>query len=173
MILNGQSIPVADGTIHDINGILLQNECIAIRDLKDGTTTTMMIAEQSTARFMLSTPNSADLVDDPNFVLSSYPGSAWPGTGLKTSIKAGDTIFKNHALSNVTKLRYPINMQHTTDLGGLGLGAGNKPVMSAHLGGAHVLFADGGVRMLNESIDFSTLMSLADRKDGNVVSGDF
>lgn len=173
VLLNGQPIPVADGTIHAISGILLQNECVAIRDVKDGMTTTMMVAEQSTARFMLATPSGPELVDDPNFVLSSYPGSAWPGTGLKTTVKAGDTIYYNHTLSNVTTLRYPINMQHTANLGGLGLGAGNKPIMSAHLGGAHVLFADGGVRMLNESIDFNTLMSLADRKDGNVISGDF
>lgn len=173
VLLNGNPIPVADGTIHSVNGILLQNECISIRDIKDGTTMTMMVAEQSTARFMLATPGGADLVDDPNFVLSSYPGSAWPGTGLKTRPKAGDTIFYNHTLSNVTTLRYPINMQHTANLGGLGLGAGNKPIMSAHLGGAHVLFADGGVRMLNESIDFNTLMSLADRKDSNVINGEF
>ena len=173
VLLNGNPIPVANGTIHGINGILLQNECISIRDIKDGTTMTMMVAEQSTARFMMATPAGADLVDDPNFILSSYPGSAWPGTGLKTRPKAGDTILYNHTLSNVTTLRYPINMQHTANLGGLGLGAGNKPIMSAHLGGAHVLFADGGVRMLNDSIDFNTPMSLADRKDGNVISGEF
>jgi len=173
VLLNGEPIPVADGTIHALNGILLQNECISIRDIKDGTTMTMMVAEQSTARFMMPTLAGADLVDAPNFVLSSYPGSAWPGTGLKTTQNPGDTILYNHTVSNVTTLRYPINMQHTANLGGLGLGAGNKPIMSAHLGGAHVLFADGGVRMLNESIDFNTLMSLADRKDGNVISGDF
>jgi prepilin-type processing-associated H-X9-DG protein len=173
VVLNGNPISVNDGTIHANNGILLQNQCIAIRDIKDGTTTTIMVAEQSTARFMLSTPAGADLVDAPNLVLSSYPGSAWPGTGLKTTVKSGDTILQPHMVSNVTTLRYPINMQHTANLGGLGLGAGNKPIMSAHLGGAQVLFADGGVRMLNESIDFNTLMSLADRKDGNVISGAF
>ncbi len=58
-------------------------------------------------------------------------------------------------------------------LDGLGLGAGNKPIMSAHPGVAHVLFADGGVRGLNESINFNILMSLADRRDGNVISDDF
>jgi prepilin-type processing-associated H-X9-DG protein len=173
VILNGQPIQLANGTIHAINGILLQNQCIAIRDIKDGMTMTMMVAEQSTARFMLPTPAGAELVDAPNLVLSSYPGSAWPGTGLKRAIKPDEPILENHTLSNVTTLRYPINMQHTANLGGLGIGAGNKPMMSAHLGGAHVLFADGGVRMLNESIDFNTLMSLADRKDGNVISGDF
>ena len=61
--LNGQPIQLANGTIHAINGILLQNECIAIRDIKDGMTMTMMVAEQSTATFMLQTPAGADLVD--------------------------------------------------------------------------------------------------------------
>lgn len=171
--LGTATIDLAKNTIHGVNGVLLQNECVSMRQIRDGTTMTMLVAEQSSARFTYATPDGPRVSNSPSFVLSSYPGSAWPGTGLKWTIKPGETIGDNHMLSNVTTLRYPINMKHAAALDGLGLGAGNKPIMSAHPGVAHVLFADGGVRGLNESIDFNILMSLADRKDGNVISDGF
>jgi len=45
----------------------------------------------------------------------------------------------------------------------------NTPIQSAHPGGAHLLFADGSVRFLMDSIDVATFKNLADRDDGNPV----
>ena len=55
--LGSKSIDLADGTIHGVNGVLLQNECVSLRDIRDGTTVTMLVAEQSSARFRYATPS--------------------------------------------------------------------------------------------------------------------
>ena len=41
-----------------------------------------------------------------------------------------------------------------------------------HVGGVHVLLADGSVRMLSDNMDFATLCRLAVRDDGQPV-GEF
>jgi prepilin-type processing-associated H-X9-DG protein len=43
---------------------------------------------------------------------------------------------------------------------------------SNHSGGIHVLFLDGGVHFLKNTIDLTVYKNLADRADGSVV-GDF
>ncbi len=52
------------------------------------------------------------------------------------------------------------------------INAGNSSLFSDHPGGAQVLFCDGSVRFLAESIDVTVLLSLASR-DGREVIGDF
>ena len=42
---------------------------------------------------------------------------------------------------------------------------------SSHPGGCHVLFCDGSVRFLNESIDYLLYQKLGDRHDGYAVTG--
>lgn len=177
--LGGSSISLSNGTIHAANGLLLQNETVSFKDISDGTSTTMIVAEQSSATIQIADPTAPDgvrTIDDPNLLLSSYPGSAWPGTGLKRKVIPGNPNSSNaHTLSNVTTVRYAINLQNAaaaTTLPGLGIGAGNKPIMSAHPGVAHALFADGSVRALKETMDFNLLMSFADRHDGNVVNSE-
>jgi len=44
------------------------------------------------------------------------------------------------------------------------------PIQSVHPGGANVLFADGRVLFLTDSIDLNTFKNLVDRDDGNVIS---
>jgi prepilin-type processing-associated H-X9-DG protein len=46
----------------------------------------------------------------------------------------------------------------------------NCGVSSYHVGGAHVLMADGSVRFLNNSIDFPTYCYLGDKADNNAIS---
>lgn len=179
VVLSGSSICLSNGTIHGANGLLLQNECVSFKDISDGTSTTMIVAEQSSATILFADPTAPTgvrTIDDANLLLSSYPGSAWPGTGLRRKVIPGNVnVSKAHTVSNVTTVRYPINLQNTaaaSTLPGLGIGAGNKPIMSAHPGVAHGLFADGSVRTLKETIDFNVLMSLSDRHDGNVVNSE-
>jgi prepilin-type N-terminal cleavage/methylation domain-containing protein/prepilin-type processing-associated H-X9-DG protein len=48
----------------------------------------------------------------------------------------------------------------------------NRPIQSAHAGGATVGFADGSVHFLNEGINIYTLYNLATRNDGQIL-GDY
>ena len=70
---------------------------------------------------------------------------------------------------NVTCVSYPINMKSESAYGVAGEGP-NKPIQSAHSGGAHALFADGSVHFLSESLDINILYNLANRNDGNAIS---
>ncbi|MES2791178.1 MAG: DUF1559 domain-containing protein [Planctomycetota bacterium] len=45
-------------------------------------------------------------------------------------------------------------------------------IASNHVGGAHVVLADGGVRFLSDNINFATLNYLGGKSDGNVI-GEF
>ena len=47
----------------------------------------------------------------------------------------------------------------------------NREIYSFHPGGANVVFADGSVRFLNESIPIKVLAALVTRAGGEVVSG--
>ncbi len=49
------------------------------------------------------------------------------------------------------------------------INAGNASLFSDHPGGAHGLFCDGAVRLLNEAIDLHVLLALASRNGGEVV----
>ncbi len=46
----------------------------------------------------------------------------------------------------------------------------NTPIQSTHPGGANVLFGDGSVSFLNETMELITLQRLADANDGEVVT---
>ena len=45
----------------------------------------------------------------------------------------------------------------------------NRPIQSAHPGGATVGFADGSVHFLNEDIEVNTLYNMANRDDGQIL----
>jgi hypothetical protein len=45
----------------------------------------------------------------------------------------------------------------------------NKPIISEHPGGAHLLFTDASVHLVMEDMDYDNLLNLANRDDGQVV----
>lgn len=159
------------------NGLLLENESVSFRDISDGSTNTLLVAEQSSARYPTIDVSSGlpvvELVTDES-IRSSYLGSAWAGTNHPSSLIAGGPTNSCHHVFNVTTVRYGINLNGsapaTGDTSAVSGGA-NTPIMSAHPGGANVLFADGGVRFLSENLDFGVLMAISDRHDGAVLKG--
>jgi prepilin-type N-terminal cleavage/methylation domain-containing protein len=166
------------GAVLGRNGMLLENASVKMRDVTDGSTNTMMISEQSTARIprvqvVAGTPQV--VITEDETIRSSYLGGVWAGTTLPTApVAGGPTSNCDHFVYNITTLRYGINMKGAasgTAVTAAASGGANTPITSAHPGGAHALFVDGGVRFLQESIDFGVLMSLADRHDGNVLKG--
>jgi prepilin-type N-terminal cleavage/methylation domain-containing protein/prepilin-type processing-associated H-X9-DG protein len=159
------------------NGLLLENESVSFRDISDGTTNTLFVAEQSSAQYPTVDVSSGqpvvELATDET-IRSSYLGSAWAGTNHPSAIVPGGPTNSCHNVYNVTTVRYGINLNGSAPATGdttVVSGGAHTPIMSAHPGGANVLFADGGVRFLSENLDFGVLMAVSDRHDGAVLKG--
>lgn len=146
---------VAAGGIKARGGIMLQNKCIAIKDIVDGTTNVIVVSECSNY--------FRDTSDNPVQVNSNH---GW----MMGTIASGETA--QNRTFNLTTIRYPPN---TVDplLPGNGNNDGpNNGIYSPHVGGVHALLGDGSVRFLSENIDMQTLRRLSTRDDGKPL-GEF
>lgn len=139
------------GSIYCRNGLIVPFLFTRIRDCIDGTSNTMLVAEQS------------GMVDNGDLSNNYYGG--WSGSG--GTAPPGDT----HWGTGNTAIRYPIN-QKTSAAGADQTWTANTIVNSFHTGGIHVLLADGSVRFISENLDFNTLNKLACKDDGTVI-GEF
>ncbi len=139
------------------NGMLPKNECMSIADATDGTSNTMIVAEQST------------YVNGRNITANYY--GAWYGTRhprpMDDAAGCGDLWG-----AGTTAVRYAPNL-NTDTLDGAGQMYHNNTILnSRHPGGVNILLTDGSVRFASETIDMVTLRQLACRYDG-VPLGDF
>ena len=139
--------------IRSEGGVLLPHKHTAIRDITDGTTNTLMIAEQS--GFCIDEDGkNQDCRSDygHGFIMGALPA---------TSL---DDRWYNTATA-----RYRINF-NTYNATGVGFHYSfNRPILSAHPGGAQVLMADGSVHFLNEELELQTLYNICNRDDGYTV----
>lgn len=142
------------------NGLLVPNEVTRLRDVTDGASNTMIVAEQS------GTVGNSDFRSGYHGGWSSLQ-SVPAGRFLVPQFVTGDLPYG----SGTTTIRQQINSKTA------GLGAGssyysNTIINSFHVGGIHALLADGSVRFLSENLNFATLTNLACKNDG-VVLGEF
>ncbi len=164
---NGRANPKSEPTYKGImssSGVLIPNDSISISDIKDGSTNTMMVAEQS----QFSRTRDGRLVD----LRSSNSHGAWVGTTGPGIPGDGTWFCTNYQTWNITTVRYPVNFRDATSYAAPAMGLGpqdgsNRPIQSTHTGGANILLADGSVRFLQEGVDFLILTNLANRDDGN------
>jgi prepilin-type N-terminal cleavage/methylation domain-containing protein len=142
--------------IQSSGGVLLANECLSFRDITDGSSNTVLLGEQSD---WCRTAGGAKVN-----CRSDYNHSFMMGATPKNN--GDDRWF------NTTTVRYPINHKSWNSVGvGDRYYACNRPIQSAHPGGAHVLLGDGAVKFLNESLRLQTLFDLVNRDDGHVLEG--
>ena len=142
------------------NGVLVPGRNYRMRDLVDGTSNIIVIAEQSGV--VANTDRR-----------SNYHGGwrGWSGSGDVTASTAAQHV------SGVTTVAFAINAK-TPQSGGSTVPASNAPysgntvINSYHSGGIHVLMGDGPVRFVSENIDFTNLLRLCVRDDSQVV-GEF
>lgn len=139
------------GSVYCNNGLIVPYMFKRIRDCVDGTSNTMIVAEQS------GRVNNGD-------ISNNYYGG-WSGSGAVAP--PGDT----HWGTGNTSIRYPIN-QKTSAAGADQTWTGNTIVNSFHTGGIHVLLTDGSVRFVSDNVDYNTFTRLACKDDGGVI-GDF
>ena len=136
------------GSIYCNNGIMVQNKVTRIRDITDGTSNTLHLAEQS------GLVNKRD-------VSSNYYGG-WSGGGGR--VPPADT----HWSTGTVAVRYKINDDRERR-GSNQVWTNNNVLNSFHTGGIHGLLADGSVRFIGDSIQFLLLRNLCVKDDGNVL----
>lgn len=137
-------------------GALVVNECKKVADFLDGTSNTLMVAEQS------GTVGNEDY-------RANYNGG-W--TGCYTNLPVSQMSSTNYPYQcATTTILYPINAK-TTATGTTGAYQMNTIINSNHVGGIHGLMADGSVRFLSENMNFTTLTIIASRDDKQ-VAGEF
>jgi prepilin-type N-terminal cleavage/methylation domain-containing protein/prepilin-type processing-associated H-X9-DG protein len=143
--------------IQSQGGILLPRKFTKFRDITDGSSNTLLLGEQSGWCY----DETGGKVDCRSDYHHCFTMGATPADSID------DRWF------NTTTIRYPINYRawNTTGIGDQYY-ACNRPIQSAHAGGAQAVFGDGSVRFLDEGMNFKTLCNLANRDDGNTL-GEF
>lgn len=144
-------------------GVMSEHQHNDFRSVTDGTSNSMMVAETAGRPFVYVLGRKMDAAkyaaytgDDVEVVGNQYflaDGTSWadPDTSLEVKgVKSNGVDVIGPAVVNA------INVQE---------------VYSFHVGGANVLFADGSVRFLSQSIDTGVFVAQCTQAGGEVVDG--
>ncbi len=136
----------------DNNGVFYRNSAVGLRDLRDGSGTTLLVGERSR--------NLAD--------------ATWVGVVASAQICTSPTWkIPNCEPSSVMVLGHtgPAPGQAWVDVPNY-KGAGADDFWSLHSGGCNFLFGDGSVRFLKETVNPQIFSALSTRSGGEIVSAD-
>lgn len=159
-------------------GILHPNGRVGMRDITDGSSNTAMMGEQSDWCKVNGTNTDMRSGTWYSSWSSRTCPAAVPGVGTTawTTNLGGTTA--------ITSFRWQINTKDMTTGKHGNLGAAqtangitpdtgsNRPIQSAHSGGAFVLMADGHTRFVSESANFDVVTNVMLKADGQVL-GEF
>jgi prepilin-type N-terminal cleavage/methylation domain-containing protein len=136
-------------------GIFIREEAIRVADVRDGTTNTMMVAEQSGWCIDPATGTQVDCRSDCGHGFPmGYGNDGW------------DRDF------NITCVVHPVGETSYNATGVPGNCGPNRAIQSAHSGGAQILMGDASTHFLANTIAIQTLYNLANRNDHKTV-GEF
>lgn len=153
---------------YSANGILYGQSMTRIADILDGTSNTMVVAEESD--YLRYTDGTA-----PTDIRSGGLYGWTMGCSASPAVYPSTPDYRPF---NTQTVRYEINRVFSTSYGG---GASpnsngasptgtdlqnNMPIRSAHPGGAAALYADGSVHFLSNATELNVLYALAARNDG-------
>ena len=137
------------------NGLLSPNVHAQIRDCTDGTSNTLIVAEQSG---LVGTQELSN----------NYQGG-WAGW-YSSAQQPKDVTSSSPFGVGTTSLRYQINLNTSSPPNGASTTYSHNTIINSfHEGGTHGLLADGGVRFLSENMNLTTLLRLGAKDDGAVV----
>lgn len=167
----GAGAGCCSGGIISRGGGLVMNTQLATRDFTDGTTNTMQVSEHGD---FLITQNGSKVA-----WTAAGPHGWTIGWGNTNSTFTAGTGGDNRTF-NTTTVRWPVNQKtgwpdapgNCNSVGVCDNTGTNIPLNSAHVGGVHILLADGSVRFISDSINLGVLAKLATRDDGQSV-GEF
>lgn len=142
------------------NGLMLANENKGLRHAVDGTSNTIVIAEQS------------GLVDKMP-IRANYNGG-WTGTSADPGhpVYTVSDVPTNHNFyhTGLSVIRWAINAPTSVANSSNQCYMTNTVINSLHPGGIQVALGDGSVRFLSESLDMETLRRLGAGDDGMTIS---
>jgi hypothetical protein len=174
------------------SGMLPPAEHVRMDDCRDGTSNTMIVAEQSDWLRDVSRNIATRYHGDPgwNTQTDRQPGGWLTGTTSVAPIAASNVRAESapatepgdwHAdlLFNLTTVRYRPDLKHVmrappdTPLPGCGEVMGhNNPLQSPHPGGLLVAFVDGSVHFISGTTDLAVLLRIAIRDDAHDIQFD-
>jgi prepilin-type N-terminal cleavage/methylation domain-containing protein/prepilin-type processing-associated H-X9-DG protein len=148
-------------------GVMYHNSMIKLTDIVDGTSTTLMVGEQS--NHMRDANNQIIMGGNwggGNVACTSQGPDGWIQGCERNPQPGGWGIF------NAVTLRYRLNqIGMRLNVGGCSDNVGaNIPLSSMHPSGVNLLFADGSVRFWPDSTPLATLFAAAGRHDGQVYN---
>jgi len=132
------------------NGMLVQNETMGIADATDGTSNTIIVAEQS------------GLVNGVNRTSNYYGG--WYGS--RRPYKVSGPTCTDHWQTGTSCVRFAPNSNIVQTGATDTMYRNNTVINSEHPGGINICLTDGSVQFISDTIDFITLKRLACRYDG-------
>jgi prepilin-type processing-associated H-X9-DG protein len=132
----------------DTNGVLTDRRC-AIAQIIDGTSQTFLLVEDAGRPHLFRMGRRADGV--------AYAGG-WADPNYEIALDGSDTLTTGQGQGFG-----PCVMNCTSD----------NETYSFHPGGANMLFADGSVRFVRDSIRKETYAALCTRASGEVISDDY
>lgn len=150
------------------HGAMYHNSKVKITEITDGTSSTMLIGEQSN-----------HLRDANNRIIL---GGSWGGSGpIAITCQGPDGWIQGcernvanggWGVYNTATIRYNINqIGMAMNVGGCEDNVGaNVPLSSMHTGGANLAFCDGSVRFWTNSTQLTVLYAAASRDDGQVYT---
>jgi prepilin-type N-terminal cleavage/methylation domain-containing protein/prepilin-type processing-associated H-X9-DG protein len=141
------------------DGVFFQDSRIAVADVTDGTSTTILFGERSHTDPVFDRVTYTD-------VPAYYPLAQW-GMWAAVFATSGGSL-ADRFLSAPVPINYRVPANAV-----VGDGSFDKRLCaygSSHAGGANFAFADGSVRFLGDGTPLETLQALSTRAGGEVVS---
>lgn len=168
------------GTLHSVinnNGIFYENSCVQFADLRDGSSLTAAIGELSRGEGF-RTNWVIEVASQP---LASYEATCAPNGPAVARARGNRWIYAapNHTMYSHHRVPNDVNPDCRTgnpfgDRTNLewDLLAIDGAARSFHNGGVNVLFGDGGVRFIKDTISRPIWQALGTRAGGEVISAD-
>ncbi len=160
------------------NGIFAQTP-VRIADITDGTSNTAAFSESliGTGAGISGIPTDAQTIKR---IVFEVPGGNDPtpsecqnGTNGTWNPRRGEQWINGHFGNTLYNHFYTPNQATKWDCGNASHNKALTSARSNHTGGVNVLFADGSVRFMRDSIPLATWWAIGTRNGGEVVPGDF
>jgi prepilin-type N-terminal cleavage/methylation domain-containing protein/prepilin-type processing-associated H-X9-DG protein len=163
--------------VRDNDGVLYENSRVRIGDIRDGTSQTAMLSEL--ARSSLVRAN--DVVELPSITITDYARDCLQNGVAVPSARGNRWMYgaPNHTMYSHHRTPNDLNPDCR---GGIPFGdrtnaewdrvSLDSAARSMHPGGVQVLFCDGSVRFVKDTISVQVWRPLGTRAGGEIVSGD-